>query len=417
MYWFPVLTAWLFILNTPDRAYPQTDDQSCTTLVQTALQTASGACQGATADSICLGYPLAAVTFNIDSTPRPFTATGDHVDLSDMLAVATQAANPITHTWGIVSATIGADNPLRYTLIGEASLTTATPNLPPAPTCQVSNSSGGNVNIRSAPSTTAAVVGQMTVSEVTTAIGRNTAGDWYQIEHLGVTGWVFASLLTGDCGLLAEVDLAAPPSPKFLQTATLRTGESSACPTAPNGLLVQAPADTAIEVVINEVPIVVSGVAFITAPESDGLRLTSLAGTTSGGGMALLPGFGTTIVEGNATPPQPTQRDDLLGMVVETLVYGDQRGVARQSLATIECAIGDSFVVDVPFSRPRDYDMTVAISYLSGSDSGVVAAFVNLKDFRITCQQVGTYQLALSIRYGDGTGGEVFVYTFAVNQP
>lgn len=416
-FWFPFLLL-LLMFGTSSRVYPQaSDDAACTALVQAALPMANTACQQAAPDSICFGYPSASATFSLDSTPSRFTTIGDNAALADVLALTTQAANPTDQTWGIVTASIGDTNPLRYTLLGDATLSSSTSNTPPPPTCEVVNSSGANVNIRSGPSTSAALAGQMGIGASAMAIGRNPAGDWYQIEYLDVMGWVFASLFTGECGTLQVIDPDAAPTPQYLQTISLQTGESAACPAAPNGLLIQAPADAVVEVTINTIPLQLSGVAFISAPTPDTLTLTSLAGTNGGGGVVLLPGFATTLTNGTPSTPAPTQREDLLGLVVETLVYGDQRGAASQSLVTVSCTVGQSMVLEVPFSQPRDYDMTVGISYLNDGDMGVAATYVNLEDFRVTCQAVGTYQLALSVRYGNGTSGEVFLYSFEVTEP
>lgn len=52
------------------------------------------------------------------------------------------------------------------------------------------------VNLRSAPNTDAAVVASLETGASATALGKNEAGDWIQVDLNGTLGWVFAENIT-----------------------------------------------------------------------------------------------------------------------------------------------------------------------------------------------------------------------------
>jgi uncharacterized protein YraI len=72
--------------------------------------------------------------------------------------------------------------------------------------------SGDAVNLRSGPGTGFAVVGQATSGQRYPALGRNAAGDWWQIEVDGLTAWVSAALASveGDAAILPVIAAAEP---------------------------------------------------------------------------------------------------------------------------------------------------------------------------------------------------------------
>lgn len=66
----------------------------------------------------------------------------------------------------------------------------------------------GAINLRSAPNTTAPIVGTLRNGEILAAVGRNEAGDWVQVQSARISGWVAAFLLTanGDVQLLSVTE-------------------------------------------------------------------------------------------------------------------------------------------------------------------------------------------------------------------
>ncbi|NLV53857.1 MAG: SH3 domain-containing protein [Bacteroidales bacterium] len=60
----------------------------------------------------------------------------------------------------------------------------------------VINEGTSAVNLRSAPNTDAAVVASLETGASATALGKNEAGDWIQVDLNGTLGWVFAENIT-----------------------------------------------------------------------------------------------------------------------------------------------------------------------------------------------------------------------------
>ncbi len=105
----------------------------------------------------------------------------------------------------------------------------------------------GQVNLRAAPSTDAAILLQVPSGERLTVLGRNTAGDWYHVRlSSGLTGWMFAELLGGQVG---EITNIYEQTPAPLQ----RLGDlgQKARVIAPNGTTMRAAPETSFSAIAN----------------------------------------------------------------------------------------------------------------------------------------------------------------------
>lgn len=112
--------------------------------------------------------------------------------------------------------------------------TIAPPTPTPAPTeivletlsplgpCVVASSTGGRVNIRSGPSTTFPVIGQITGNTTAPVIGRLPDNTWYQVSPAGLVGWISATVvrLGGQCGGVPSVTLTPTPTSFVPPSAT-----------------------------------------------------------------------------------------------------------------------------------------------------------------------------------------------------
>ncbi len=73
----------------------------------------------------------------------------------------------------------------------------------------------GAVNLRTAPSTNAAVILQVPGGQVLSVLGRNPGGDWYHVRlDSGETGWMYASLLVQNLGTILNVYESTPLPPQ-----------------------------------------------------------------------------------------------------------------------------------------------------------------------------------------------------------
>ncbi len=89
-----------------------------------------------------------------------------------------------------------------------------------------------SVNVRQSPSTSAKILTKAKKGQTVTLVGKNEAGDWYQMKMSGLTGlgWIFGETIdiSGDTGSLPVVGSPAPaptnsagPTPRSSGTATL----------------------------------------------------------------------------------------------------------------------------------------------------------------------------------------------------
>jgi uncharacterized protein YraI len=76
---------------------------------------------------------------------------------------------------------------------------------------------GGAVNMRTAPNTDAAILGQVPAGQVLSVLGRNTGGDWLHVRlDSGETGWMKADLLLQSLGNIQAVyDSTPAPQQRF----------------------------------------------------------------------------------------------------------------------------------------------------------------------------------------------------------
>lgn len=103
----------------------------------------------------------------------------------------------------------------------------------------------GAVNMRSAPSTNAGLILQVSPGAIMTVLGRNPAGDWYHVQlSSGETGWMFADLLVKFVGDIEMVYESTPLPPQRLGQLGLRARVN-----APLGVNLRAAPDVSFRVI------------------------------------------------------------------------------------------------------------------------------------------------------------------------
>lgn len=99
---------------------------------------------------------------------------------------------------------------------------TATPTVPAQPMVIAL----GEVNVRSGPGLTYAIIGDMTPGEAALLVGRNPAGDWWQVQREdGSVGWVLGQLVTieGNTEGIPVAEAPPPPTPTRVVVAPAPT--------------------------------------------------------------------------------------------------------------------------------------------------------------------------------------------------
>ena len=106
--------------------------------------------------------------------------------------------------------------------------------MPPTPVPAASVTINSNMNVRGGPGTNYNAIGQATQGSRFDVTGKNGAGDWYQINFNGQTGWVFANLVTGEGveAVAVASDIPAPPPTAVFVPPTATPVPAPAAPTA-----------------------------------------------------------------------------------------------------------------------------------------------------------------------------------------
>lgn len=124
--------------------------------------------------------------------------------------------------------TSGVTTATAVPLVPSLTPTIQTP-LPATGPCVIASGAGGPVNIRSGPSTSNSVIGQISGNTTALVIGRLSDNTWYQINLSGIIGWISASVVRvgGVCSVVPSVtltpaptDIIATPSPSASETPT-----------------------------------------------------------------------------------------------------------------------------------------------------------------------------------------------------
>lgn len=304
-------------------------------MIPTMLETAENACSDLDRNQVCYGNEqITALDLELNPVDG-FDTVGSIIDVRVLNSLVSSPFNATTNRWGISLMALQANLPAEQTeqnvtfaIIGDAELTDqliasleTVESLPGAST--------GGINLRSAPSTESDTVGGLIEREEVTVVGRTADAEWLQIEYEGSTAWVFAILLTVE-GDIASLPIIADPAfgdySSPMQAFTLRTGiGTSNCEQAPSdGLLIQAPRDTTVNMLINNVELEMSSTVFIRS-EGSFIRIFNLEGRTtiiSAGVIQNIPvGFSSIARDGNLPSiSQPYDFSELQNLPVNLLL-------------------------------------------------------------------------------------------------
>jgi uncharacterized protein YraI len=329
-----------------DVAFAQ-DGEGCEVIIEDALQTMGSACAEIGRNEACYGHLNVAATFQQEEASFPFDQSGDLVGLIDLQALFTEAVNISAGTWGVALMQVQADLPddsdssMSYVLFGDTNLTINSEEMDELATCNVSNVTGENVNVRRGPTGSRDITGVFPFDEEALATGRDASGEWLRIERNNSSGWIGASGMQLDCDVdtLSVVDetdsFVASASP--MQVVSLETANNSTCDAAPDGLMVRSPEGTRSRIVVNGVEMIFSSAAFITA-QDDVLTVDGLEGD------------------------------------IEVISFGESQNVTPGTFTQID--LNEDMQADGPPSDPEPYDPTNPIYGVFTLTNGILNEFI-----------------------------------------
>lgn len=298
---------------------------TCPELVLQALETVDSACAAIGRNEACYGNT------RVRAVPDTlaFETPGDLINLANLESLALSSMDVATQDWGISLMNVQASLPdksaasIDLLLFGNVEIFNQGEEGSEAPSIRIDvrPAAANNINIRSTPSTSGAIVGTLAPDAALPAIGRNEAGDWFQVELAeGVYGWVFAELVTGneDLSALPVVDASAPVQPAGatyspMQKFAFQSGlNDRPCEEAPDsGILIQTPQGQGeITFLVNEISISLGSTAYLQAVWGNGMQISVIEGQArvSDGTVTVLAPAGSQVfvpLDANGTPIAP----------------------------------------------------------------------------------------------------------------
>lgn len=258
----------------------------CSTVAQAALDVTDQLCADTNRNNACYGHDL------LEAQPQPnidtliFNQPGQKVSVAQIRSLRIFPMDIDDQVWGVALLRLQADLPtsqpedVTMLIFGSVELENA---VRPATIQNMTVTTAQNINVRSAPSSTAAVIGTLKPHTSVTAVERLADNSWLRVqmpEDSNVTGWAFAPLLSGDVEAL-NVAPASAPYLQPMQSFYFKSGDdSTACQDIPaNGLLIQTPEGMGkVRLWINEVKFQIGSTVFLDAQPGSGMTIKTLQG-------------------------------------------------------------------------------------------------------------------------------------------
>ena len=268
----------------------QSLEDTCSSLVASALEVTDQSCSGTVPDQLCYGHSMLDVEPQPGFGPFNFSQAGDKVEVAGLQSLRVSGMNTETDEWGVALMQVHANLPgtlsvqnVTFLIMGDVQIENRVPGLNPL---DVTVAARGNVNIRTAPELDAFVAGTLQSGQTVTARGRTADNSWLFVDLPDGqnTGWVFGPSMTNADGIeslkVVDPDTAyyGPMQAFYLETGS--SGGSPECAEAPeDGLMIQTSEGVAeVSLWINEVKIRLGSTAFIRAARNEEMTVTMLEG-------------------------------------------------------------------------------------------------------------------------------------------
>lgn len=314
---------------------------NCPAVVQTALEAAKAACGNLGRNEACYGNTLVSATDWNDASLDGFAQPGNIISLFDLKALVTAPLDTQNNNWGVALLSLQANIPnslpgqnVTFLVFGDAQLENdVSPDETELPVTLI-GTTVGSPNVRTAPSTGADLLATLRNGESVQVIGRTQGGNWYQIIYQSSARWANAEFLQldGDRNELPIVPREEWTNPLLKYTAPMQAFRlktdlrGTECEEVPeSGVVVQAPANTTVNFLVNGVEMSVGSTAMLRLDDSQaGLEVATLGGTVglkSADVMATVePGNISSVAEGSApTEPKRYAYEDVRSLPIDLL--------------------------------------------------------------------------------------------------
>jgi uncharacterized repeat protein (TIGR01451 family) len=256
-----LLTATLFLavglLRQPSYAQPG-GANTCSSLVQTAIEALGNNCTGLGRNSACYGTFRVNATFSDPAAQAAFSAPADQASITTLQTIRTFPLNTAANEWGISVINAQANIPgalpgqnAVFLLIGDVEMENAVP-------AEESFQPGEPIplqpliasNLYAAPGIDAEVVAQIPADAeiLTDAISED--GAWLRSAYDDQAGWVSRAAFAPETDL-SSLPVYTPQSFTPMQAFYFRTRIGTECSEAPDAVVIQGPENLTIDINAN----------------------------------------------------------------------------------------------------------------------------------------------------------------------
>lgn len=258
-------------------SYAQTGSNTCSSLVQQAINALGTNCEGLGRNSACYGTFRVNATFSDPEVQASFVQPADRAPINTLQTIRTAPMNVESNEWGVAVINLQASLPgvlpgqnAVFLLIGDAEIENAVPE-------DEAFESGDpltllvetETNLYQYPIANSDVMDVIPVGSelLTDAISED--GEWLRTAYNDLPGWISIADVTSEDDL-SELPVYGEMTFTPMQAFYFRTGIGTECIEAPSALVVQGPQNMTIDLNANGADVRIgSTVVFRTLPADE----------------------------------------------------------------------------------------------------------------------------------------------------
>jgi LysM repeat protein len=256
----------------------QTGSNTCSSLVQQAIDAVGTNCEGLGRNSACYGTFRVNATFTDPEIEAAFSAPAALAPIDTLQSIRTAPLNTETNEWGVAVISVQANLPgvlpgqnALFLLIGDAEIENAVPQDEAFQSGEPLTLLAENeTNLREYPGSNAAVLDVISAGAELLTDATSEDGEWLRTAYNDLAGWVSIESVSSDDDL-SELPVYGEMTFTPMQAFYFRTGVETECNEAPSALIVQGPQNLTIDLNANGADVRLgSTVLFRTLPVEEG---------------------------------------------------------------------------------------------------------------------------------------------------
>jgi hypothetical protein len=281
----------------------QTDAGACPALVEQALGEIGPNCDALDRNSACYGFNRVDATFAETQPEGYFTTPADRTDLASLDTIQTTPLDTSQEYWGIAVLNVQANVPntlpgqgVVFMLMGDVEVTN---EVPPEDVVELGEPIDVTTlvaaNLRSAPSTTANVVGSVPAGTTLPADGLSPDEGWLRVLYNSGPAWISREVVDeeGDADSLPVISSESRTPMQAFQFTT-GVGQPSCEESPPSLLLVQGPENVRVDITANGADIQIGSTIVLWLLPNNQMQLVVVNGEARVGGITIPEGFTIT---------------------------------------------------------------------------------------------------------------------------